>query len=175
MEMMYTEHAIINRAEQVIDSINVLWEKDAGKYESTVKQLIKFFREYADGFHHRKEEEVLFPLIVSHPDFVIPGMVDSLMQHHDEFREYARDIQLALEKMDYAESYKLLTHYMHDLHDHISAENDELFVLAGNLFSPGQLESIYYQFQDIDRELGWDRKSSLEELILVLYEDQKVV
>ena len=74
-------------------------------------------------------------------------------------------------KNDYAESYKYLTNYMRDLNDHISAEDDELFVLAENLFDQQQLDTIYFRFKDIDMELGEARKKALEEMILKI--DQK--
>lgn len=169
---MYAEHEIISKAENVIDALDFSWEADAGKYEATVKSLVQFFREYADGFHHRKEEEVLFPAIRNHPDFAIPGMIDALLHHHDEFREYARDILAALEQSDYPESYKLLTHYMQDLKDHIAAENDELFVLAENLLGPDQLEAIYFRFQDIDHALGESRKNELIHMLAALEEQE---
>ncbi|HMW96335.1 MAG TPA: hypothetical protein PJ983_03720, partial [Flavobacteriales bacterium] len=66
---------------------------------------------------------------------------------------------------DHAQAHKLLTRYMRDLEDHISAENDELFVLAENLLGKKEREDVYFRFMDIDRQLGEDRKKELEELL----------
>ncbi|HMU14802.1 MAG: hemerythrin domain-containing protein [Bacteroidetes bacterium] len=165
MTMMLAEHEMIQRAGKTIDALANSWEKDPAQFEQAVRNLVEFFRDYADGFHHRKEEEVLFPALRDHPEFVIPEMIDSLMQHHEEFREYTADIEQALADGDHAQAHKLLTRYMRDLEDHISAENDELFVLAENLLGKKEREDVYFRFMDIDRQLGEDRKKELEELL----------
>ena len=55
---------------------------------------------------------------------------------------------------------------MNDLLDHIAVENDELFVLTENIISEDELEKIYFLFEDLDREMGLDKKLKLESLVL---------
>ena len=165
LDVMYAEHDIIVKAKDVIKKLDSTWNADAEKYADTVKKLVAFFREYADGYHHHKEEDVLFPALYHHPDFVLQEMIDEFNVHHEDFREYAVGILEALDAADYTKSYKLLTLYMNELLDHIAAENDELFVLAGSLLNENQLETIYFKFQDVDMELGSERKKELEQVI----------
>ncbi len=159
---MLHEHEVISRAADIVATLNGNWENDADGYSAKATKLIAFFREYADGYHHRKEEDVLFPAIKDHPDFVLQEMVDEFEQHHEDFREYASDAERAIADGDHAGSYKHLKNYVSDLLDHIAAENDELFVLAENLLDENDLETIFFKFKDIDRELGEDRKVELE-------------
>ena len=63
MTMMLAEHEMIQRAGKTIDALANSWEKDPAQFEQAVRNLVEFFRDYADGFHHRKEEEVLFPYV----------------------------------------------------------------------------------------------------------------
>lgn len=166
---MYDEHDIILQSYEIIQNIDNTWEKDPEKYKSVVTQLLTFFREYADGYHHNKEETVLFPTIYEHPDFTLHGIIDEFNQHHEDFREYSAEITDSLATGDYPRSYKVLRKYISELRDHISAEGDELFVLAENLLAPDELETIYFKFQDIDRDLGEARKQELAQMLKDLY------
>lgn len=165
IQTMLDEHEIICQAEEIIENLDKAWETDADKYKATVATLIEFFREYADGYHHRKEEEVLFPAIHDHPDFVLQEILEEFETHHEDFREYTVTIEGLINEGDFEKSYKELNNYLQDLLDHIGAENDELFSLAENLLNEEELEIIYFKFKDIDLELGEDRKKELEESI----------
>ncbi|MCB0482198.1 MAG: hemerythrin domain-containing protein [Flavobacteriales bacterium] len=162
IQTMLHEHDVITSTEHIIKSLDGHWNTDADKYKSTVEALVHFFREYADGYHHRKEEEILFPAINNHPDFVLQEIVEEFETHHEDFREYATEILDALSSDEFGKAYKVLTTYLNDLLDHIGAENDELFVLAETLMDEGDLETIYFKFKDIDMELGEERKVELE-------------
>lgn len=162
---MLDEHEVICKTESIIENLNQLWESDIEKYTEIVTTLISFYREYADGYHHRKEEEVLFPAIKNHPDFVLQEIIDEFEQHHEDFRDYTKEIEEAIAEGDYQKSYQELNNYLQDLLDHIAAENDELFVLAESLLGEEELETIFFKFKDIDMELGQVRKTELEEKI----------
>ncbi len=168
IQTMLDEHDIICQAEGIIESLDKTWETDTEQYAAAVNTLITFFREYADGYHHRKEEEVLFPAINDHPDFVLQEMIDEFQIHHEDFRTYISLIEIALKEEEYEKTYQGLNNYVQDLLDHIGAENDELFVLAETLMDEEDLETIYFKFKDIDLELGEDRKRELEESVAAL-------
>ncbi|MCB0802522.1 MAG: hemerythrin domain-containing protein [Flavobacteriales bacterium] len=165
IDVMLHEHEVICSTEAIIEGLDKSWEEEPEKYKSTVSTLLTFFREYADGYHHNKEEEVLFPAINDHPDFVLQEMVEEFETHHEDFREYSKVIEDAMAEEEFEESYKELNSYLQDLLDHIAAENEELFVLAESLLDESDLETIYFKFKDIDMELGEERKTELEKLI----------
>jgi hypothetical protein len=52
------------------------------------------------------------------------------------------------------------------LTDHISAEDDELFITAEELLDDDEKESLYFSFLDKDRELDENKKIEYEERIL---------
>lgn len=165
IQVMLDEHEIICQTESIIENLENVWENDEDKYKETIATLINFFREYADGYHHRKEEEVLFPAVYDHPDFVLQEIIDEFNTHHEDFRDYTVEIENAIAEGDYEKSYKELNNYLQDLLDHIGAENDELFVLAESLMDEQELETIFFKFKDVDMELGEERKIELEKII----------
>lgn len=165
LTVMYNEHDIIVKTEKIIQNLNNLWEINPEEYTRKIKNLVEFFREYADGYHHRKEEDLLFPAIKEHPDFVLQEIIDEFETHHEDFRAYAAEIIESIDESDYSRSYKILKQYIGDLLDHIAAENDELFVLAESLMDEQQLETLYFKFMDVDMELGEEKKREFEKLI----------
>jgi len=165
IETMLDEHEVIVSVVERVDGIEDRWEHDPNGYVSVVAKLIRFFREYADGYHHRKEEEVLFPAIRSHPDFILDELIDEFEQHHVDFRQNGVDIETAIAEGDHALSFRLLKTYCEELLDHIAAENDELFIMAETLLDENDLETIFFKFKDIDLELGEERKVELEKTV----------
>ena len=79
------------------------------------------------------------------------------------FRETVAEIEAAAQDKDWPKTQKLLKAYINDLLDHIAVENDELFNMAESVFSDDELERIYFLFEDIDRDLGLERKQALVE------------
>jgi len=170
IKVMYDEHEVIVRAEKIIENLENTWENNPEEYADKVKKLVEFFREYADGYHHRKEEDLLFPAIKNHPDFVLQEIIEEFEEHHEGFRAFAQEIIEFNNEGNYAKAHKVLKQYINDLLDHIAAENEELFVLADNLFSDNEKETIYFKFMDIDMELGEERKKEYEQKIIQLLE-----
>ena len=163
IEVLVKEHDIISMAEGIVRSLQNTWEINENKYSQKVGHLILFFREYSDQFHHHKEEEVLFKKLRDNPDFLLNDIISELEGHHEMFRETVAEIEDALQNKDWPQTQKLLKEYVNDLLDHIAVENDELFNMAESVFSDDELERIYFLFEDIDRDLGQERKLELEE------------
>lgn len=168
IDILTSEHDVISSAEDFIHSNENLWTGDAAGYENAVRNLLEFFRQYSDKFHHHKEEEVLFPEMSAHPEFMLQEIISELEEHHDLFREYVAKIDKAFNEGQWEKVQILLKQYMNDLLDHIAVENDELFVIAEGLFTEGESERMYFRFMDIDAELGLERKQELAGYVKIL-------
>lgn len=161
LDELYEEHRIISESEKMIRELNETWLRDPDLFKISVEKMLRFFQEYADGLHHRKEEEYLFPALINHPDFTLQEMIREFENHHEEFRNYIDCIKEELNKQHWEAAYKLLRSYSLDLRDHIAAENEELFVLAENLLDENELEQMYFRFRDLEIELGDKRRAEL--------------
>jgi hemerythrin-like domain-containing protein len=161
---LMAEHDVISQVEHLIARLDGQWHRNNEAYETAVNQLISFFREYGDKLHHYKEEQVLFPLLMSKSEFSQPSLVDELEDHHELFREYMSTIETALRKANYEKVQETLVKYSGDLLDHIAAENDELFVMAESLMSEDELEAMYFNFIDFDAQVGNEVKRQLAEI-----------
>lgn len=161
---LIAEHEIISGINEKLIDLNLLWEKNPELYKDSITKILDFLKRYSDGYHHHKEEEVLFPALSEHPDFLLQGILDELLEHHENFREYAQEANDALNEGNFQLVQKILSKYLDQLADHIAIENDELFIMAENLFDENQLETIYFKFKDIDLELGENTKIELEKV-----------
>ena len=161
VNVLLHEHDIIV---SLLNKVNDLGKHINNKeyYVEQMNNVLSFLKNYSDGYHHKKEEEILFPALQDHPDFHLSAMIDELNEHHESFREYTRDIEECIGEGNLEKAQTILEKYTSDLSDHIAIENDELFVLAENLFTEDELEKMYFHFQDSDMELGTSEKEEME-------------
>jgi len=163
IEVLIKEHNIIESVINTAKQIQSFAEKNPEKYFSLTRKLIDFFRNYADEYHHFKEESLLFPKLCDQNELLRIGIVKEMLDNHDEFRIKIRQIESALDKKDLADLNRLFNEYFNILLDHIAVENEELFQMTDTLLTKDELEKMYYNFLDTDRELGRSRKKEWED------------
>ena len=164
LKLLYDEHSIIINAIDVAKESESLIGKDNILYEKTIRTLIDFFRNFADKYHHNKEEMILFPEMEKKNEMLQDGVIKEMFDNHEEFREMIKDIQQNLDAKNFIETQKKLNAYGEALLDHIAVENEEVFQMAESIFDDDELERISFRFLDSDRELGDKRKEELREI-----------
>jgi hemerythrin-like domain-containing protein len=162
MDLLMAEHTTIMAADEVIRAMRESWASDPGTCEQVLREMLSFFARYSDGFHHQKEEQVLFPALRRSAEVAPRELVSELEEHHEAFRAHVATIRRALDEGDYPLAQSTLERYFSELLDHIAVENDELFVMTESLLDAEELDRVYFRFHDIDRELGTDLKRELE-------------
>ena len=165
VKILFEEHEIIVNAIDVAKQASSLIGKNDEQYEKTVRELIYFFRNYADKFHHHKEEEILFPEMIKKNEGLADGVIKEMLHNHEDFRERINKIEKYLDEKDHLKAQQQLEHYTEALLDHIGAENDEVFQIAKTIFDADELQKIYFRFEDCDSNLDKDKKQELVEKI----------
>lgn len=161
LEILYDEHVVITRAATLARDAASLIGKRNEQYETTMRELIRFFRMYADQYHHHKEEIILFPEMAKKNELVASGIIQEMFDNHTHFRDLLRTIETNLNHKEYSTAAKNVVEYTEALLDHIAVENDEVFQTAYALFDEEELENIFFRFSDLDRELGDSLKMEL--------------
>lgn len=167
-QLLINEHDVILDAGDFISLNSPLWKSNPEEYIQNIKQLIDFFSIYADEYHHHKEEEILFPAIRKKSETVAAGIVEELLEHHENFRLLIGQIKTALVIKDFAKTQELLETYINLLKDHIAVENDELFPMADDVFNQDELDKLYHRCIDKDMEMGISRKEEFGNLLKTL-------
>ncbi|NUM31744.1 MAG: hemerythrin domain-containing protein [Bacteroidetes bacterium] len=159
--LLVQEHNIIKEAVNIAKKLRIKLG-DTEHYESIARQLIDFFRNYADTYHHQKEELILFPEMVKANEMLEQGIVFEMFENHSDFRDTIANIISLLDNKNYEKAQDKLEQYCEALLDHIAVEDDEVFEIANSLFDDNELEKIYFRFIDSDSDLGQQRKEELK-------------
>jgi len=124
---------------------------------SFFEKALAFIREFADGLHHQKEEQVLFPMMV---DAGLPregGPVGVMLYEHQEGRACVGAMKAALEGVAAgaagarADLLNAAQSYVDLLRAHISKENEVLFPMAERLINAHQQDEMRRQFEAAER------------------------
>jgi len=164
IQMLVDEHEVILKAIEQVTTI--LESEDLSIQADSLSWFVKFFREYGDLYHHHKEEDILFSLIEQKDSMMADGIINSLTEHHEMFREDLHHTQDAISDGDWTAVRNILNRYLSNLKDHISAENDEFFISVDQVLNDAEKEALYFSFLDKDRELDENRKKEFEKRIL---------
>ncbi len=148
------DHVIILRLIDVMEKMLLVKSKNTEHFEKAVS-LIK---SYADGLHHAKEENLLFPLMVKRGFSSEQGPIAVMLHDHAEGRDYVKGMaegiagykignESALSKL-----YENMQGYIILLRNHIAKENDVLFRMADNALSENDQQELLEEFAKVENE-----------------------
>jgi hemerythrin-like domain-containing protein len=122
----------------------------------TVEKMVIFTREFTDGCHHTKEEQVLFPLLTEKVPMAA-NPVNVMLAEHEQGRAHVRAIADALPEADTGDPSAALTvaggleGYAGLLRAHIDKENRVLFPLAERSLGAEDKAALAEEFERVER------------------------
>lgn len=157
-DVLKSEHELIKSFLAVLDSTCKKIDKQKPVDPDDLTLIIEFFRNYADAFHHAKEEDILFRRMeeVKVPDE--KDLIGSLTADHTLNRllvgsmEY--DVQAMLDgaaawETDFAESAR---GYIILLLHHICKEDNTLCPLVEENMTAEQLTELEHEFLEVEQQ-----------------------
>lgn len=129
--------------------------KETAHFE-LVFQLIKNF---ADGLHHAKEEDLLFPLMGAKGFSKEQGPVAVMLHEHVQGRNYVKGISEGINALKSGNEdsiqliYENLSGYAYLLQGHIDKENNVLFRMADDVLSDDEQKYLLSKFATIDENV----------------------
>jgi hemerythrin-like domain-containing protein len=124
---------------------------DTAVLSTHASRFIAFIQEFADNFHHAKEEDILFhylsaPGVLTHCN-PIPQMLDE----HDKARNIVRTMEQAFAKNNLAVLVITLNQYASLLKEHIYKEDNILYPMAERCLSETAKSSIQKDYADAEQ------------------------
>ena len=116
--------------------------------------FIQFIHEFADDFHHAKEEDILFRYLD------VPGVlthcnpVPQMLFEHNKAREFVRNMENALQTKDINMLVLNAEQYAKLLKEHIYKEDNILYPMAEDGLSYGSKLSLLKEYTDTDNRLN---------------------
>lgn len=148
IETLMHEHRLI---EQVLDAL-VGFADELRRRGATEKEelgrFVTFVRDFADGCHHGKEEDVLFEAMVQNGFPRQGGPIAVMLHEHAQGRAYARALQAKVEQpgawsaADLQAIAEAATGYADLLHAHIHKEDAVLYPMAEQHLPPAVMAEV---------------------------------
>jgi hemerythrin-like domain-containing protein len=133
---MMEEHKLILRMIDLVEKNTRLLEAGLFRDWDFYFDAVDFIRNYADRFHHAKEEDILFKALVANGMPEQNSPVAAMLMAHDEGRAYVRGMEEGAQKAQAGEIGQIPViaknayGYIALLRDHIDKENTILYPLA---------------------------------------------
>ena len=168
-DQLRAEHELVLMVVEAMQREVECIERTGKVHRDRVAQMVDFTRNFTDGDHHTKEEDLLFPLLEERSP-AAGGTVSILLSEHHAARDCIRAIDAALPDADtsaaaratIAENLRL---YAYLLPLHIGKEDTVLFELTQNLLSDQEQEMLAADFsRDEETPAGASRRQYYHEL-----------
>jgi hemerythrin-like domain-containing protein len=148
---------VIEILEKECDAIEDSKELDKDFFEKT----IDFIRNYADKFHHAKEEDILFKELNKPEIEMHCNPTEQMLVEHDEGRAFVKGMETRLNEGDKTRVVRNARAYAQLLKEHISKEDDILYPMADEALSEKTKKQMLEKF----KEIGEQRKEDEEKYI----------
>jgi hemerythrin-like domain-containing protein len=153
-DQLREEHELVLMVVEAMEHEVTFIERTDRVHADRVAQMIDFTRNFTDGDHHTKEEDLLFPLLEER-SAAAGGTVSVLLSEHEAARGCIRAIDAALPDAEHsaeargvvAENLKL---YAFLLPLHIGKEDSVLFPLTEKVLSVSEQEMLGAEFARLE-------------------------
>lgn len=126
--------------------------------EEHIESIIDIIRNFADGLHHAKEEDLFFPALEKKGFLVQQGPVAVMLHEHIQGRNFVKGMLDNLElykngnKAAIKDIYQNMMGYADLLVNHIGKENNILFRMADKSLSGTEQAELLAQFEAIEQK-----------------------
>ena len=159
-QALVDEHRLILRMIALLEKNAPLTAE--GKYRNWQFYLdgIDFIRQYADRFHHAKEEDVLFKALVDNGMPKDNSPVAAMLMEHDQGRGFVRAMDTAVQEAQAgsSDSWQIIAdnalRYAALLRDHISKEDEILYPLAERVIPETMRSGILQGYQNAEAQVS---------------------
>lgn len=155
-EILSHEHrAIEARLNEMESRISVL-EPGSAFPREFFEDALDFFRHFADGCHHAKEENFLFPLLQERGVPEQGGPIGVMLAEHDEGRAYLKTVRDNLDNAARGSQSARdavcagASAYIDLLRAHIFKEDNILFRMAQLVLQPDDVAELHKQFAGVE-------------------------
>jgi hemerythrin-like domain-containing protein len=140
---------------KLTDVMKVLVSSEKADVDN-VENIIDIIRNFADGLHHAKEENLFFPALEKKGFSAQQGPVAVMLHEHIQGRSYVKGIShnLDLFKKGNKEAltavHQNMSAYADLLVNHIAKENNILFRMADKSLSDAEQKDLLSRFEEIE-------------------------
>jgi len=157
-KVMVEEHQLILRMISLVEQNTALVERGAFTNWTFYLDAIDFIRNFADRFHHAKEEDVLFVELVKNGMPEKQSPIEAMHIEHDQGRNYVRNLEAAVQKVlagDAGQTPAVVSNakgYAELLKGHIEKEDTVLYPLAERILPADVRSSMIQAYSEAEHK-----------------------
>ena len=129
------------------------------------KKIIDFIRNYADKFHHAKEEDILFKefnkCLEEDPESAHCNPTEQMLVEHDQGRDFVKGMETRLNENDKIRVIRNARAYAELLKEHIGKEDDILYPMTDETLNNNVKKEMLEKFKEIEKERKNDKDKYL--------------
>jgi hemerythrin-like domain-containing protein len=154
------EHRVIEQALRALDGMCLRLRAGDEIPAGALSQALEFIQNYADRYHHSREEEYLFPALEQY-GFEESGALAFLREEHSCERELLAELEFAVEEYRYGDSkavqrfIEITDRFRNHLIGHMQKEDSLMFRLAEDLLDEEAKDDL---MQGLARHRGEDQE-----------------
>jgi hemerythrin-like domain-containing protein len=158
------DHRVIEKMLRVLELMSKKLENGETVPLDILNKAIDFIRNFADNYHHGKEEDILFRRMEEKGFAVEGGPIAVMLEEHNTGRGYTRAMSAEIDKYtsgdnnagkDIAENAR---NYVRLLTTHIMKEDNILYTMADRILPGNQQEQLLIEFASVEKDrLGDER------------------
>lgn len=149
MKKMVDEHVLIKRWLTLIPKVIENLDLESEEGLEIINNGIDFIRNFADKYHHAKEEEEAFKYFDENFD-----MIKVIRNDHIKVRGHVKLMLEAIESKDKKKLAEQLGFYSEILPEHIKKEDEILYPWMDRNLTTNQIGQLYSRFNEIDKDYG---------------------
>ena len=162
IDTLRNEHVLIRRFVDLLSVAVTRLEVENPPPRAFFDNGIEFVRVFSDGFHHKKEELVMFRQLAQIKNGAIDGQIEALRYQHDQGRGFIKAIAGALD--GYAEGDPKDTMVVREnaasfaslLKHHIHTEDHVFFPMSKEAMTAEELDELGKKFEKVQEVHGAD-------------------
>jgi hemerythrin-like domain-containing protein len=157
-DILVEEHTVIERVLDALESAVQSLEEGGSVEPDFFIGVTDFAKGFADGCHHKKEEDVLFKAMIAHGVPVENGPIGVMLIEHEQGRIYTRDMREAAQRLkagDEAARGDIIRNgrsYVTLLRQHIAKENRVLFPMADQVIPRAEHDAVAAGFDQVEHK-----------------------
>ncbi len=149
MKKLVDEHSLIKRWLALIPKVIENLDLETEEGLQLINDGIDFIRNYADKYHHAKEEDEAFKYFDKNLD-----IIKVILEDHKKIRSYVKTMLQAIKDKDKKTLTENLCSYSEILPEHIKKEDEILYPWMDRNLSTKQVGQLNSKFNDIDEKYG---------------------
>lgn len=180
-DILYEEHRIIMKVLECLQEIVAETEENGKLNADPANQAIDFFRNFADGCHHAKEEDRLFIVMQESGVPREGGPIGVMLMEHDDGRRFVRGMAGAVVPASNGDE-DAIEQFAENARDfialliaHIDKEDQVLFPMASQILDDKLAFNLLSDFKKIEAEAGGRRHSKYIEIAKQLCQQYGIV